>query len=949
MQEKSLLSFDAYQLDPTNVRLWRGKHTVNLPPKVFGLLHYLVERPGQLVTKAELFQAVWPETVVTDSALTVCMKELRKALRDDAKFPRYIETVHRRGYRFIAPLSTASPVLSPESRVLSLPPPTPYTLHPTPSLVGREAELAQLHRWLDKALSGERQVGFVIGEAGIGKTTLVEAFLAQLGARDWGLGASPLSSPKPQHPAPSTQHLTPSLWIGRGQCIEHYGPGEAYRPVLEALGRLCRGPGGKRLIALLERHAPTWLVQMPALVSPARLRVLQKRGLGATKERMLRELVEALEAITRERPLVLVLEDLHWSDAATLELLALLARRRETARLLVLATYRPVEVLVREHPLRAVKQELQLHGHCQEMLLDFLSVEGVAEYLRRRFGDTPPALALSIHQRTSGNPLFMVNVVDYVVAQGLIAEGDDGWKLEGSVEDVAGGVPESLRQLIEKQLERLGPEDRHILEVASVAGVEFSAAVVAAGREEEVVQVEERCEELVRRNQFLQARGIEEWPDGTVASRYSFIHALYQEVLYGRVTGARRVQLHQKIGEREEAGYRGRAEEIAAALAVHFERGRDYHRAVQYLQQAGENAIRRSAHQEAINLLTKGLTLLEPLPDTAERAQQELSLQTALGASLIAAKGYAAAEVEHAYTRARELCQQIGETPQIIRALFGLWSFYVTRGQHQIARGLGEQLLNLGQRVQDPSLRMAAYHAPGESAFWMGEFARAREYLEWGIAQYGPHNDKPFVFGPGMNLWEISFSSAAFASFPGFVLWHLGYPDQALRRVHESLTQAHKLAHPFSLAYAFVLAGWLHQFRRERHAVQERAEAAITLATEQGFPEPLAWGTIQRGWALATQGQTEKGIAQVRQGLDIVRNIGSEVMLPYLLALLAETYGNAGQAEEGLSALDEALSIAKSSGERHYEAELYRLKGELTLQKFQVPGFKFQEGLTPPT
>ncbi|HEV8713035.1 MAG TPA: hypothetical protein VGX03_09430 [Candidatus Binatia bacterium] len=534
-----------------------------------------------------------------------------------------------------------------------------------------------------------------------------------------------------------------------------------------------------------------------------------------------------------------------------------------------------------------------------------------------------------------------------MATQGLIRKISGRWELNGRVEDVAGGVPESLRQMIEKQLERLGLADRHVLEVASVAGVEFSAAAVAAGAEEEVVQVEARCEELARRNQFLQSKGIEEWPDETVASRYSFIHALYQEVLYGRVTGARRVRLHQKIGEREEAGYGKRAEEIAAVLAVHFERGRDYRRAVQYLRQAGETAIRRSAHQEAINLLTKGLELLERLPDTSERAQQELSLQIALGASLIAAKGYAAAEVEHAYTRARELCQQIGETPQIVRALFGLWSFYVTRGQHQTAQGLGEQLLKLGQGVQDPSLRMAAYHAPGESAFWMGEFARAREYLERGIAQYDRHNDKPFVFGSGMNLWEISFSSAAFASFAGFVLWHLGYPEQALQRVHESLSRAHESAHPFSVAYALVLAGWLHQFRREKQAVQEWAEAAIALATEQGFPEPLAWGMIQRGWALAKEGQGEEGIAQIRQGLDIVRNIGSEAMLPYLLALLAETHGDAGQAEEGVSVLAEALSIVQSSGERQYEAELYRLKGQLTLQKFQASSSKFQVPESP--
>src|SRR6266545_2808475 len=326
-------SVPSWRLDVDNECLRRGEQAVALMPKAFAVLRYLVEHPGRLVTKAELFDAIWPDTYVSDGVLKNCVMELRKALEDEARAPQFIETVYRRGYRLIAPLTTASPVSSSKFHVPP-PKPTPNPQHLVPTPVGREAEIVQLHGWLEKALRGERQVVFVTGEPGIGKTTLAEAFLQQ-SATDG------------------------QLWIGRGQCIEHYGAGEAYLPILEALGRLCRASGGKPVIDLLARHAPTWLVQMPALVRAAELETLQRKVAGATKERMLRELAEAIEALTAERPLVLWLEDLHWGDYSTLDWLALVARRQERARLLVIGTYRPVDVLVREHPLQALKQELQ--------------------------------------------------------------------------------------------------------------------------------------------------------------------------------------------------------------------------------------------------------------------------------------------------------------------------------------------------------------------------------------------------------------------------------------------------------------------------------------------------------------------------------------------------------------------------------------------------------------
>jgi predicted ATPase len=503
---------------------------------------------------------------------------------------------------------------------------------------------------------------------------------------------------------------------------------------------------------------------------------------------------------------------------------------------------------------------------------------------------------------------------------------------------VEGGVPESLRQLIEQQLERLGAEEQHVLEAASVAGVECSVTAMAAGLEEEGVWVEKRCEVLARREQFLRASGIEEWPDGTVSGRYGFQHVLYQHVLYERIAEARRIRLHRLIGERIEVGYGDRAGQVAAELAIHFERGYDFSRAVQYLQQAGENATRQSAPHEAIKLLTKGLELLKTLPDTPERAQQELVLQTALGSALIATQGYAAADVEHAYTRARELCQQAGTPSRLFGVLLGLWSVYSARADLQAARELAEQLLTLAQRVHYPSSLLWAHYVLGITLFSLGELDPARTHLEQGMGFYDPqHRRSPTLQDPGVSC----------LSYTAWVLWHLGYADQALRKNLAALTLAQELSHPFSLAYAHHYAAIVHQIRGERQAAQESVETLMKLSNEQGFAHALALGTILQGWVLANQGQGEAGIVQIRQGLAAYRDIEAEIARPYYLALLAEVCGKVRRAREGLNVLAEALAAVNKTREHFYEAELYRLKGELLLAqegKNQKPVLSLVEG-----
>ena len=954
MVRKTAALGDICQLDVANQCVWRGQAAHKLTPKAFAVLHYLTEHPGRVVTKAELLQAVWPGVVVSEWVLTANVHQIRQALGDNARSPQFLETVHRRGYRLITPLSFAPPVVNrrqsgdsstEEARdwrfeTSPLSAQASSLQSQVPSIVGRETELAQLHGWFDKALNGERQVAFVTGEPGIGKTALVETFLQQIQeTRSWELETGPTSAQ-----ASSLKTQASSIWLGRGQCIEQYGAAEAYLPVLEAMVRLCREGKDERPLQVLDRHAPSWLLQMPSLLNATDLETLQRRGAGVTKERMLREMAEALEVLSAVQPLVLLLEDLHWSDVSTLDLLSRVAQRPGRARLLVIGTYRPAEVLGNEHPLLTIKQELQSHRYCQELRLELLSEAHVAEYLATRFSSevgTPDQgqsqteaaplqeLARTIQRRTEGNPLFMVSVVDGLLARGRLTETGGQWRVDIR-EEVELGVPETIQQMIEQQFARLGAEEQQLLEVASVTGVEFSAAAVAAGIESMVATIEARCANLVRRRRFLRPSGASEWPDGTVASGYNFLHALYQETLYQRVTAGRRVELHRQIGEREETAYGAQAQEIAAELAMHFERGRDYCRAVHYLVQAGQNALQRSAHQEAISLLNKGRELLTLLPDTPTRTQHELTLLVTLGSALQATQGYAAQEAAQAYSRARELCEQLGNTTQLFPVLRGLRFFYSIRGDHQTALPLGQRLLRLAHKFKKPTLLLEAHAAVVNPLFCLGKFTQARWHAEQAIDLDASHQHRSHTFLYEQDPMGLCLIYAALS------LWQLGYPDQALKRIDQAITTARELTHPFSLAFAFFGATITHIHRREWRAVQKRARSLLTLATEQGFLFLAAMATFLQGRALVEEGQTQKGLAQMQQGITALRATGMGAFLPRLLAWLAEAYLAVGRTDHGLSVLAEAIEIIAKTEDREYEAEVYRLKGELMLAQANV-------------
>jgi DNA-binding winged helix-turn-helix (wHTH) protein/predicted ATPase len=903
-----LLSFSCFRFDPNNQCLWREGKMLPLRPKVFAVLQCLLAKAGQMVSKAELLKAGWPGTVVGDAVLTVCIQEIRELLGDNATTPRFIVTVHRRGYRFIAAI-TAVP--SSEFRVPSSPPlPAPSPQRPAPTLVGRSPELQRMDACLTAALHGQRQLMFVSGEAGIGKTALIDTFVTHA----------------------CEQH---ALRVIHGQCVEHHGAAEAYLPVLDAFGRLCRNPREARVVDILRRFAPTWLMQMPWLLSNAEREALQREPRTVTRERMLREMAEALEALTEEAPLVCILEDLHWSDSATLDLLSVLARRREPARLLILGSYRPVEVTSQDHPLRAITRDLQQRNHGKEISLDLLSREAVEQYVAACVGEhglhpTPlvdaRALATVLYRCTEGNPLFLVKLIEELVARQALAQTAEQWE-HTSAPDISAVIPHNIRQMVDQQLERLSPEQQKTLLTASVEGVEFSAITIATVLKEPADVVEDRCDDLGQRSTFLQAADAGEWPDGTLTARYRFTHALYRTILYERLTATQRVRIHLHIGTSIESAYEERASEKAAELAVHFELGRDYRRAVRYLWQSSTNALLRQANREAITALRKGLTLLARWPDPAERVPHELRMQLRYGQIVMALKGYASPDVEQAYGRARVLCQRIGETPKLFPAIAGLWGFHLVRAELTVAREFAEQLLRLASATQETDKLVDAHFMLGCTLLYLGEFPSARRHFEAGKALHAAPS----------HYWYASLAvqdpTVACLPYGAFTLWFMGYPDQAVEWNSTASARARGLAHPFSLVFSVDMAATLHYSRGEVQEARQQAETLLTLARDQEFALWEGTAMMTLGWALTRQGQETDGLHQMEQGLAAFRATGAQVSQTMYLTMFAESCGRKHEFSRGLALLDEALAAVHRTGEHFYEAEIYRVKGELMLQQ----------------
>ncbi len=668
-------------------------------------------------------------------------------------------------------------------------------------------------------------------------------------------------------------------------------------------------------------EGPDPIAQMDAQIK-------RRRMLDAIKRIILRE---SLNQLT-----VVVFEDLHWIDSETQALLDLLTDGIANARILLLVNYRP-----------EYRHEWTNKSYYVQLRLDALGRESAGEMLSTLLGDGVELdpLKRMVIERTEGNPFFIEEML-----QGLF---DDGALVRnGEVKIVRPlaqlRLPPTVQGILASRIDRLTADDKDLLQTLAVIGREFPLALVrrvwqhphprgtasaekganAAPLALSRNQAGEGQSELERMLSDLQlAEFIYEQP-APAGVEYTFKHALTQEVAYNSLLIERRKLLHERAAVTIESLYADRLDDRLGDLAHHYRRSDNLTKAIEYLRRAGQQATQRSAYAEGISSLSAAIDLLQRLPDNPERIQQELLLQLAVGPALIAAKGQAAPETERAYTRMRELCERGGDPPELFPALRGVYTVHFTRGELRTAYELAEQLLRRAQKPRDPALLLYAHLALGQTSFWMGELLPAREHLEMATSFYDPERHRPLAFRYGGV--DAGVRCLLFAAW---TLWHLGYPNQALKRGNEALALAQGLSHPLSLAFAEYWVGALRQFRREARAAQESAEGAIALCTERGLTEVLALATTLRGWAMAQQGRNEEGIAQIQEGLAVYRATGTEVGRPYFLCLLAEVCTQTGRIDEGLSALTEAVAAADERENRWYEAEMHRLKGQLLLRR----------------
>jgi DNA-binding winged helix-turn-helix (wHTH) protein/tetratricopeptide (TPR) repeat protein len=882
--------FGSFRLDTDPDRLRQGSEEVPLRAKSLSVLAYLARRPGRLVTKDELREQVWGATHVSDTTLRVTVREIRAALGDDTTDSSHLETVPGRGYRFLTHPQASSDLESAASQMGDRPP-----AGQGEPIVGRREEVDYLLNRFREADKGRRQLVFVAGEPGAGKSTLVRLFMERLAAR-------------------------PGTTLVGSQCVMGSGVGEAYGPVLEALGRLVAEPAGGALVRLLDRCAPMWLAQLPAVVESADLERLQRRVEGATQERMVRELNDLLERMTQQATLVLVLEDLHWSDVATVQLLTSIAQRPEAARLLILGTYRPADAVVSAPALGQAIHELEGHRLCEHLDVEMLTRRDVGAYAAARLGATySEDAADQVFQRSRGNALFMVNVLDHLMQAGAIRKLDGRWSVDTAAEALS-QVPEGLRPFIQCRLDMLSAAERRTLETASVVGLEFVAAALPQDPE----SAEAELEGLSVRTRLIEDCGVKEWPDGTLSGGYRFHHALYRKCLYEEIPEARRAKLHRMIGEHLRAAYGPEHASMAPVLAVHFENGRDAESAARYRRMAGQRALGRHGYHEAATHFAKALDAFDQARirpadgDPEDRVRWELEVCTALGNALIPTRGHSNPEVEKVHSRARSLIDRLDDPAAQLTTLFNLWSFSTTVAELAESADLVTRMSELTAGTENDELALMSHSARARTCLFRGEFAESADSVRQVLTLYDPlrHGDEPGVIGLGVETW---------------LLWLQGYPAQAATRMREACELAERLDDSWARAFAWCWTTGNFQFRGDTAQLDRQAREMQRLSAEHGFPLWIAWATIFEGWVAGARANEADGIALMERGLEAWRGAGARIGEPYFLVLLSETCLRAGRIEAASERLAEARAQVENSGERWWEAELHRLEGEVLL------------------
>jgi DNA-binding winged helix-turn-helix (wHTH) protein/tetratricopeptide (TPR) repeat protein len=880
MPDPVRIRFDEFELDEENARLLRNGKAVALPPTPFTLLCELARQPGSLLTKNALLDAVWGHQFVSESVLKTAISDVRTALGDNPRQPRFIETVPRRGYRFVASPTavSATPPGMPSFDVLA-------GAFPPSSFIGRADAVARLRRAWDRASGGQRAVVWVAGEPGIGKTTLIEHFISGLG----------------------------DIASARGQCVELYGTGEPYLPVLEALAELCRSDPS--LPALLRSVAPTWLLQLPWASTAEERDALRRELAGVGPDRMLREMGELLDRYTEQRPLLLVTEDLHWSDRSTLQLIDYVARRRGRARLMWLASFRLAEVIALDHPLNPLRHEFRLHRLCEEVVLDPFSETEIADFVAQRSASLArdEAFVRALNERTDGVPLFLASVITEVMERAA-----DEAAPEARLAAVS--VPANLAAIIDHYIARLGGEQRSLLSAAAVCGVEFrvETLALALGRDAEALVL--ACEELVREQVWLTESGAGEGGD-VAEARYAFRHALHRQVLFDRTPLSARTQLHRKVGEALERERATGVPVAASELALHFDRGRQPTTALRYFIEAAEAALLNFSPAACLELAGRASALLQKVREGPERDELEIDIATLHGVSAFQSLGMGD-EARSAFERGYRLLLGMPQHPMRGRLLHGFGYLLSLRGEYAEALDVAECAETLSRESNDPALMLDACIVQAEVHHHQGRTQATRRWLERALAIA-----EPLDIG----------ARAIFAADPQVTLFGMlalelvrsGLILQGRAQIQRAQARAQAVRQPMSR----LVATWyevLIEVRLDNPArVATLADGMQAVVDEYSLALGRTSCRWWRGWADARLGAPLDGYRRIREAYEEHTGLGMRSGASEVLGYAAEALLLAGDLEGAQVELQEALRIANEVGERVYLPQLLLLEAAI--------------------
>jgi DNA-binding winged helix-turn-helix (wHTH) protein/tetratricopeptide (TPR) repeat protein len=881
--------FEDYELDTTLFELRRAGESLHLEPQVFSVLAHLVEHRDRVVSKIELLDEVWLDRFVSESALTSRIQAARRACGDSGREQRVIQTRHGRGYRFVAEVAVESThpdngTDTPASVVGGT------TARPAgePSLsgatvVGREQEIAMIEHGLAELASGRGIGAFVGGVAGSGKTTVVEEAL---------------------------ERSAGSFDLLRARCRPHSGLPEPYVSLLEALGRFGR-ESGTEVAETIGRVSPTWLTQLPSLVDPEHIADLEVRALGGTHHRMLREGVDLFGALAVRRPLVLVIEDVHWADDGTLEVVEWLIGRTFDASLTIVCTYRVDEE--GSDRVEHLIERLASNERVSRATLGPLEPRDLRAVACNRLdaATIEDELVRILAAHSGGNPLFAGEELDLWRSNGSVGIIDDHIGVACEISTLESEVPESVRRLIEERVERLSEGDRELLEVASIVGRDAPAFAIAAGVGSPLEEVERDLVRLARQDELVDAIGDEVWPDGTVSTSYRIGHELHRQTLYEAIPTSRRARVHQRVGERLERAYGHRVDEHVAVLARHFLSAGDADRAVRYLHRAGDQALAMSAHSDAVESYRLALDRLPNVPASAPRDALELSIRASLGTALVATLGWGSPMIDENYRRAMAVCNSDDAPRERFVVRYGLASVHELRGEYNRS----EELLR-EQLADGTDLGVEAKELLACSTFHQGAFETSLDFAQAGLdawdqvahssymARYGEH--------PGVSCSTWGALSA----------WHLGEPELAARMANEAIEWA--ASNQYALSTAYIQSAFLAQHRGDVRGCRSWAERTVAIAEVHGFTFRAGQADVLIAWCSVVIGEAEPGALE--EAFTGYRTFGARMDEPYYLGLVADVDIRAGDLDAARRHLAEAEEvIAETTRSFFYEPELARL------------------------